>query len=396
MPKFQLPHLPRNVVLLAFTSFCADVSSEMLYPVLPIFLTQDLGAPASVVGIVEGAAEATQNAVQGLSGWYADRIRRNKPVALVGYGLAAVAKPVIGVASTWQVVLAGRVADRLGTGIRSAPRDALIAGSVDESRRGAAFGFEGVGDNLGAVVGPLIAAALLFLLQVSTRVLFLAAFLPGAAAFILVALVNESRRDADHAPGASTPRLQGLPAVYWKYPLSVAVFSIGNSSNAFIILKATSIGIPTELTIVVYAVFNFVAAAVSYPVGDLSDRWGRKGLFVGALVIFIVAYIGFALSGNPFVVAGLFVLYGAYQGVFRSVGKALATDLVPEQIRATGIGLYASAVGLAALVASIVGGQLWVQLGPAATFFFGALCAGLGTVLLITLVPRDAGSTPAA
>ena len=162
----------------------------MPYPVLPIFLTQELGAPASVVGVVEGAAEATQNIVQGVSGWYADRIRRNKPLALVGYGLAALAKPAIGIASTWPVVLAGRVADRLGTGIRSAPRDALIAGSVDDCRRGAAFGFEGVGDNLGAVVGPLLAAALLFALQITTRSLFLIAFLPGAAAFILVVLVT--------------------------------------------------------------------------------------------------------------------------------------------------------------------------------------------------------------
>ena len=377
-------------MLLAFTSFCADVSSEMLYPVLPIFLTQELGAPASIVGIVEGAAEATQNIVQGLSGWYADRIRRNKPVALVGYGLAALAKPAIGLATTWPLVLAGRVADRLGTGIRSAPRDALIAGSVDESRRGAAFGFEGAGDNLGAVVGPLVAAVLLYVLQITTRSLFFLAFVPGAAAFILVSLVTEARRDSEQRDRPARLRVLELPANYWKYLLCVAVFSIGNSSNAFIILKATSIGIPTELTVIVYAAFNFVAAAVSYPAGDLSDRWGRKRLFVAGLGVFIVAYVGFALSVNPVVVALLFIVYGAYQGVFRSVGKAFATDLVPEQARATGIGLYASTVGLGALVASAIGGQLWVLVGPAATFVYGAVFAALGGLLLLVLVPSGA------
>jgi MFS transporter len=170
------------------------------------------------------------------------------------------------------VVLAGRVADRLGTGIRSAPRDALIAGSVDDSRRGAAFGFEGVGDNLGAVVGPLLAAALLFALQITTRSLFVIAFLPGAAAFILVVLVTEGRHQSDTRLGPARLRLSDLTANYWKYLLAVGVFGVGNSSNAFIILKATSIGIPTELAVIVYAAFNFVAAVVSYPAGDLSDR----------------------------------------------------------------------------------------------------------------------------
>jgi MFS family permease len=387
-----LPHLPRNIILLALTSFFADVSSEMLYPVLPVFLTQDLAAPASVVGIVEGAAEATQNIIQGASGWFADRMGRNKPTALAGYALAALAKPAMGLAAVWPQVLAGRVADRLGTGIRSAPRDALIAGSVEESRRGAAFGLEGFGDNFGAVVGPLIAAAFLFAFQVGIRAIFLVAFLPGVLAFGLIAAVGEPSVGSERLSRPHGVNLRELPASYWRYLAAVAVFGVGNSSNAFIILKAISIGIPTELTLIVYAAFNLVAAAVSYPAGDLSDRWGRKRLFVAALAIFVVAYLGLAVTASPLIVAGLFVLYGAYQGVFRAVGKALATDLAPEHLRASGIGLYATTVGLSALVASAVGGQLWVQVGPAATFVYGAIFAALGALLLLVLVPARAES----
>jgi transposase len=226
------PRVPQNVVLLALTSFCADVSSEMLYPVLPLYLTQQLGAPASVVGIVEGFAEATQNVVQGLSGWVADSAQRNKPVALVGYGLAALGKPMMGLGMTWPQVLAGRLADRLGAGIRSAPRDALIAGSVQDARRGATFGLEGFGDNLGAVVGPLLAAALLLALHVDMRWIFFLAFVPGLLALLLIAVVPERPRQARGEGQSRALRLRDLPANYWKYLLCVAVFGIGNSSNA--------------------------------------------------------------------------------------------------------------------------------------------------------------------
>ncbi len=387
-----LPHLPRNIILLALTSFFADISSEMLYPVLPIFLTQDLAAPASVVGIVEGAAEATQNIVQGASGWFADRMGRNKPTALAGYALAALGKPAMGLATVWPQLLPGRLADRLGAGIRSAPRDALIAGSVDESRRGAAFGLEGFGDNFGAVIGPLIAAVLLFAFNVATRAIFFLAFVPAVLAFVLIAAVGEPSVSSEHRSRPEGLNLRELPAAYWKYLAAVAVFGVGNSSNAFIILKAISIGIPAELTLIVYAAFNLIAAAVSYPAGDLSDRWGRKRLFAAALAIFVVAYIGLAVTASPLIVVGLFVLYGAYQGVFRAVGKALVTDLAPRHLRASGIGLYATTVGLTALVASAVGGQLWVQVGPAATFLYGAIFAALGAVLLLVLVPARAES----
>jgi MFS family permease len=385
-PGPPAPRLPRNVVLLALTSFCADVSSEMLYPILPLFLTQQLGAPASVVGVVEGIAEATQNAVQGASGWLADRMQRNKPVALLGYALSGAGKPIMGLATVWPQVLVGRFSDRLGSGIRSAPRDALIAGSVDDARRGAAFGLEGIGDNLGAVAGPLLAAGLLYALGVDLRWIFFLAFLPGLLTVFLVAAVTEPSRESAPTAGTEPRPLRDLPPVYWRYLLSIALFGIGNSSNAFIILKANSVGISTEQTLLVYASFNLVAALVSYPVGERSDAWGRKHLMVGALGIFLVAYLGFAFTSSPLIVGMLFVLYGAYQGAFRTLGKALATDLAPPSVRALALGLYATTVGLSTLVASAVGGQLWVQIGPTATFLYGAVFAVAGAILLWVLV----------
>jgi MFS family permease len=327
-------------------------------------------------------AEATQYLVQGASGWLADRLERLKRVALVGYALSALGKPAMGLGTIWPQVLAGRLLDRLGAGTRSAPRDALIASSVDDARRGAAFGLEGFGDNLGAVIGPLATVALLYAFHMELRWIFFLAFAPGLVAFGLVVPVTENLRSRDNGRQSIRIPIGDLPRDYWKYLLAVAVFGIGNSSNAFIILQATNIGIPVELAILVYATFNLLAALVSYPAGELSDSWGRKRLFLAGLAVFAVAYLGFGFSGNPAIVAILFVLYGAYQGIARAVGKALATDLAPSNLRATAIGLYASTVGLTALVASSIGGQLWVRVGPTATFLYGAILAVAGAILL--------------
>ena len=384
----MLRGLPRAVYLLAVTSFSADVSTEMLYPVLPLFLTQELGAPRTVVGVVEGVAEATQNIVQGGSGWLADRIGRNKPVAVVGYALAALAKPTIGLATAWPSVLASRFADRLGTGIRSAPRDALIAGAAPRERRGAAFGLEGIGDNMGAVVGPLVAVALLYLVHLPLRAIFLIAFIPGLLAVALISAVPERRATAS----APRPRfeLRAFPSAYWRYLAAIGVFGLGNASSAFVILKAAEVGLPAEATILVYAAYNFVAAIASYPAGQLSDVWGRKRVMVATLAIFAAAFGGLALATSGLVVAVLFALYGVHRGAVRAVGKALAVDLAPAEVRASSVGLYSSVVGLAALAAGTMAGALWDRFGSQTTFATAAALALLGTVLLALLVPARA------
>ncbi len=334
----------RNTVLLAFTSLFADISSEMLYPVLPIFLTQTLHASGSVVGLVEGIGQATQNIVQGFSGWLSDKLQKRKSLALAGYFLSAVAKPLMGLASAWPGVMSGRFLDRLGAGFRSAPRDALIASSVAEESRGRAFGLEGIGDNLGAFLGPLLAVVLLISFHLDIRWIFYLAIVPGLLAFFMILLVQE-RPVQVAAKSKIDVNLRHFPKPYWNYLLVTALFGIGNSSTSFLILQTKGIGASYEATILIYAGFNLAAALISYPAGSLSDRWGRKGVLLLSFIIFFIAYLGFARTKNVVLIATLFVFYGLFQGIFRSVGKAFASDFVPEHLRASGVGWYSTTVG---------------------------------------------------
>jgi MFS family permease len=379
----------RRTAYLALASFFADVSTELLYPILPIFLTQTLHASGSVVGLVEGVAEATQNIVQGFSGWLSDTLRRRKPIALLGYIIAATAKPLIGLSTAWPGVLGARFIDRLGTGLRSAPRDALVASSVQETNRGKAFGLEGAGDNLGAFVGPLLGVFMLATLHVPLRTIFYLATIPGLLAASMIALVKE-RHVAVAAKSTLDVNMGRFPARYWKYVLAIAIFGVGNSSNSFLILQTRDIGVSVPTTILIYAAFNLVAAAISYPAGSWSDRFGRRNVLAIAFIIFVMTYLGFAVTRNVMAVAACFVLYGLYQGIARSVGKALATDLVPTALHASGLGWYSATTGLLGLVASVVAGQLWDRVSHPAVFFYGAAFATAGIVALIWLVPSDA------
>lgn len=371
---------------LALASLSADVSTELLYPVLPIFLTQVLKASGSVVGLIEGTAEATQNIVQGGSGWLSDNLRARKPMAVLGYAIAATAKPLIGLSTVWPAVLGARFLDRFGTGVRSAPRDALIAGSVSDENRGKAFGLEGLGDNFGAFLGPCAAVLLLTTFRVDIRSIFYLAAIPGVLAVAFVALVHE-RRVAAAATSKLDLRVERVPRAFWKYLLAIAVFSLGNSSNAFLILQTKDAGASLTVTILIYAGFNLVASLISYPAGSWSDRFGRTRLLALSMGVFAVAYLGFALTRNIAALGALFVLYGLYQGVFRAVGKALATDFLPVSLRATGVGWYSATIGLSGLVASTVAGQLWDRVGHAAVFLLGATGAAAGVVALLALVP---------
>jgi MFS family permease len=338
--------------------------------------------------LIDGAAQATQNIVQGFSGWLSDRLQRRKPIALAGYALAALAKPLIGVSTTWPGVLGARLLDRLGSGVRSAPRDALVAASVSEADRGKAFGLEGFGDNLGACVGPLLAVVLLNTLHVEMRLLFYLAAIPGVLSVCMIALVKE-RRVAVAATSKLDVGIRRFPAAYWKYLLATAVFGIGNSSNAFLILQTRDVGVSLAGTIVIYAAFNLTAALVSYPAGFLSDRIGRRNLLALSLLIFLLTYLGFGITRHVALIACCFVLYGTYQGISRSVGKALAADLVPPSFRASGLGWYTATTGLLGLIASRVAGQLWDRVGHPAVFFYGAVFAAAGVIALLGLVPAD-------
>jgi MFS family permease len=379
--------LSRTTFLFTFASLFSDISTEMLYPVLPVFLTQTLGAGGSIVGLIDGFAQAGQNIVQGFSGTLSDRLQRRKPIALAGYFLSAIGKPLMGLATAWEMVFGARLLDRLGSGARSAPRDALIAGSVDEANRGRAFGLEGVGDNAGAFLGPLLALFLLYALHVGIRSVFYLAVIPGLLAFVLVLFVKEQS-----APVTAETKIEvgprRLPLDYWKYLVVIALFGLGNSSNAFLILRTQDIDASLGQTILIYAGFNLVAALISYPAGSMIDRWGGKNVLLGAFVIFLIAYLGFASTQSIALIAALFGFYGLYQGIFRAAGKTMAASLVPEELRASGVGWYNTTVGLLQLVASVVAGVLWDRVGHTAVFYYGAIFAAVGSVALVLLIPR--------
>jgi len=382
--------LSSNVFLLAFTSLFADISTEMLYPILPVFLTQTLKASGTVVGLIDGFAQATQNIVQGFAGALSDRLQRRKSVALIGYFLAAIGKPLMGLATAWPGVFGARLLDRLGAGTRSAPRDALIAASVAEENRGRAFGLEGIGDNAGAFFGPLLAVFLLYSLHVNIRTVFYLAVIPGLLAFLLVLLVKE-RHAVVAAKAKIDVNLRQFPRDYWRYLLVTALFGLGNSSNAFLILRTQDIGASLETTSLIYAAFNLVAAVVSYPAGSLSDRWGGKNVLLLSFVIFLIGYLGFAIVQNIILIAVLFVLYGGYQGIFRTAGKALASSFVTDRLRASSIGWYNTTVGLLQLVASFVAGLLWDQVSHVAVFYYGVASAIVGIFALLILLPNYHG-----
>lgn len=381
--------LSKDTFLLTFASFFSDVSTEMLYPVLPVFLSDILSAPAAAIGIVEGFATAAQYTVQGLSGWISDHLKKRKTIALIGTFIAAVAKFSIGLSANWVQVIISRSIERLSTGVRASPRDALVADSATEGNRGKAFGLEGIGDNLGAFVGPLIAILLLYGLHQHIRSIFYFAFIPVLLAVLMISFVREKKHERVAPSEKTTVKLSSIksfPKSYWKYLLVTAIFGLGNSSNAFLILRTKQIGISLELTIVIYAFFNLVAALSSYPAGTLSDKFGRKNILLLAFLIFIVVYLGFAVNSSFMLIGFLFVLYGVFSGIYRAVGKAFATDFAGPQLRASAVGFYSTIIGLTSLVASIVAGVLWTNLNPSATFIYGAIFALLGTVALLILV----------
>jgi len=333
--------------------------------------------------------------VQGFSGALSDKLQKRKGIALAGYLMAAIAKPLMGLSTVWQGVFGARLLDRLGAGTRSAPRDSLIASSVDQKDRGRAFGLESFGDNAGAFLGPMLAVLLLYALHVGIRAIFYLAIVPGLLAFSLILLVREQHTTVN-VKAKIDVSLRQFPKAYWKYLLVTALFGLGNSSNAFLILRTQDIGASLETTIIIYAAFNLVAALISYPAGSLSDTWGGKNILLACFVIFLIAYLGFALTQNILVAAALFVCYRLYQGISRAVGKTFASDFVPEHLRASAVGWYSTTVGLLQLLASVVAGLLWDRIGHAAVFYYGAIFAVLGSIGLLLLIPVKHGRRSAA
>ena len=388
-----LAGLTPNVIRLGLVSFFADVASEMLYPLIPVFLTAVLGAPVAVVGVIEGLAEATASILKSVSGAVSDRTRRRIPWIFGGYGLSAVSKPLMALAQGWPLVLVARVSDRVGKGLRTSPRDALLADSTSADCRGRAFGWHRAMDTMGAVVGPLIALALVTLLGgdsgANLRLILVLAFIPGAIGALLVLTVKEAAKTEAVAADAPAPRfrLRDLPVPYRKYLAAWGVFALTNSSDVFLILKARSMGFGVAGVTGLYCLYNLVYAAGSPVFGHRSDTVGRRRVLVAGLGVFAVVYAGFALVTQGWMLWVLFAVYGLYIAATEGVGKAAAVDLVPAHLRGTAVGVLGTTSGVATLVASSVAGVLWGTVGPWAAFVFGAAGAVLAMVLLMLLHP---------
>ena len=372
--------LSPNVIRLGLISFFADVSSEMLYPLVPIFLTVVLGAPVAAVGFIEGVAESIASLLKTVSGRMSDLSGRRRPYITAGYTASAIAKPLLALAGGWPLVLLARAVDRFGKGLRSSPRDALIADSASAQCRGKAFGWHRGMDTLGAVVGPILALALVSLTHDNLRLIFVLAFIPGIIGAGLTLAVRERRHQVP-VDGAGI-RYWALPGAFRSYLIAWGIFAIANSSDVFLILKAKQVGYATTMVIVLYVLYNVVYALASPVLGSLSDRLGRKKVLVGGLIVFALVYLGFALASHPWQLWVLFAVYGLYIAATEGVGKAFAVDLVPSGIRASAVGALGTVTGIAALVASSVAGLLWSTLGPWAAFGYGALGALMGAILI--------------
>ncbi len=387
------PKLGPTVIALGAVSFFTDLSSEMIYPLLPLFLTTTLGASASFIGIIEGAAESTASLLKLASGWWSDRLRRRKPLVVAGYALASAARPLIGLAQTASQVLALRVTDRVGKGIRTAPRDALIAESVDPAIRGRAFGFHRSLDHAGAVAGPVVAFLLLREMGLPLRTVFLLSGVPAAIALILIVFaVKERRPDAPlpSAPPASSLRRR-LDRKFWIYLGAVLLFTLGNSTDAFLLLRATDLGLPVAWVPLLWAYLHVVKSTTGTFGGSLSDRFGRKPLLVSGWLLYAAVYVAFAFASATWHVWALFGAYGLFFSLTEGTERALVADMVATDDRGAAFGWFHLAVGLGALPASVLFGVLWDRYGPATAFVTGAaLALAAAAVLVVSLRFRPA------
>ena len=377
--------LGRNVVALGVVSLLTDASTEMVTPLLPLFLTAVLGAGPAFLGLVEGAAESAASLLRLLAGWWSDRLGRRKGLTLVGYALSSATRPILALAAAPWHVLAVRLVDRVGKGIRGAPRDALLAAAAGAGQRGLVFGFHRSMDHAGAVLGPVLATVLLGVLAADLRTVFWLATIPALASVTVLALAV---REEPGGPAGTIPEPAGPPgpltsdARLPRFLLLVVLFTLGNSSDAFLLLKAQQTGVPVALLPILWAALHVVKALASVPGGVLSDRWGRGRVLASGWLLYAAVYAGFAFVSSTAAMWALTLTYGLYFGLTEGVERALIADLAHPARRATAYGWYHLAIGVAALPSSLLMGTLWQAFGPGVAFATGAAFALLAAALL--------------
>ena len=385
----NMQKLPKNVKVLGVVSFLNDASSDMVYPLIPIFLTKVLGASMPVVGLIEGVAESTASLMKVFSGWLSDKLKKRKGLTVLGYGLSAVAKPVLAfAASPWHVLFV-RFADRFGKGIRQAPRDALIADSMDHGALGYAYGFHKAMDTLGATIGPILAVLLLPALNDDLRKLFLFSFVASFLAVITLAVFVREPEVKDN--GAALPKLSVsvLPRQYKLFLAAVAVFALGNFSDAFLFLRAQDVGVSAFFIPLLYALSNLFFAGFAMPLGKLADRIGPHRIILGGYFVFALTHLGFAVFASTSVVWLLFPMFGIFSAMTESMNKTVTVQISDPQLRGTMLGMMHTTIGIVQLPASVIAGLLWQRGGASAPFLFAIACAAVASVILFTAFSQN-------
>jgi MFS family permease len=373
--------LPRSVRLLGWVSLLTDAATEAVYPLLPVFITQVLGGPPVAIGIVEGAADATSSVLKVLSGRWSDRLNSRKPITVLGYALSSAVRPFVALATSWGHVFAIRVIDRVGKGIRGAPRDAMLAALAPPGERGRVFGYHWGMDHAGAAVGPLLATVFLWFAPDNYRVLFGLTIIPGALAVLTLLRVPETAPLAEAAVGhKGGPLPPGLKRYLW----IMSIFTLGNSSDAFLLLQLSHAGAPLIGLTLLWSAQHAIKALLSMNGGILSDRLGRRTMIVVGWSIYAVVYAGFALSSSLAALVAWFLIYSVYAAAVEGTEKALITDLTPEPQRATAFGWHAAVQGVGALAASLVFGLIWQYFGAPTAFAMGAALSIAASALLFT------------